>query len=244
MLGFSTISIFNYPDIEWNKILPCFEYFDVTPSSIDLIPQNKILSLQGIFYSKNLTNSSLVRTQNEFNNLKNIFVEILQFTKNNGVHSIIWGAPITRTGMEVSYETAVKRAVDLILLAQNEKVKLYFEALPNSECQFLNLHSELIELHKLAGIGGIHYDICTGMIQNEGSSFVKANLSLIERFHLSIEGYGLEVLNNHTALSIYQKLHSKNIVGTLEVQDFNNITTTQLLKKVRVIVRKSRLKQN
>ena len=235
MLGFSTISISNYPNINWIEILDKFEYFDISPLHISLIPSDKVFSMQGIFYGKDITNSSLVKTNEEYKKLKSIFKEVLELSNNNGIGSIIWGAPSTRTGIEVSKEVAIQRALELIRMAEIAKVKLYFEALSNTLCDFLNSHAELIELHKLSGIGGIHFDICTALIQNEGINFVKTNSEFIERFHLSENGYSLAVLKNTNAMIIYKQLKEYKIKGTLEVQDFNLLNTKQIINILKIV---------
>ncbi len=228
MIGLSTIAVSNYPQINWSNILTRFQYFDITPMHLSLVPRQQVLSLQGIFYGRNMEKASLVRSNYNFLEIKRIFSDILELADQNEIRSIIWGAPNTRSGMCISKLTAIDRAIELIEMAQKFNIKLYFEALNSSSCDFINRHSELIELHESIGLGGIHYDICTAMSQDEGIDFATANINHIDRYHLSEDGFGISVLNNKMAMLIYTYLNTNNIKGTLEVLDYNLLNTAQL----------------
>jgi hypothetical protein len=234
MIGFSTISVSQYPQIHWDYIFSRFHYFDITPMHLSLVPRQQVLSLQGIFYGKEMKKASLVKSKYNFLEIKSIFSDILELSEDNGIRSIIWGAPNTRSGMNISKFTAIDRAIELIEMAQKLNIKLYFEALPSSSCEFINRHSELIELHESIGLGGIHYDICSAIRQDEGIDFARANINQIERYHLSEDGFGITVLNNPIAMLIYRYLNTNNIKGTLEVQDYNFLNTELLIEKLNI----------
>lgn len=228
MLGFSTITISNYPFINWNEILKQFDYFDISPNQTKLFSQNQVYSLQSIFFNRDISKCSLVRSKNEFENLKVVFADTLEYTNENNIKSLIWGAPSTRNFKTVKISTAFSRASELINMANYKNIKLYFEALPLNHCDFLNSHSELIELHNATDNGGIHYDSCSGILANETVNFLKENISCVERFHLSDVNYGISVLKELRFKAIYNVLKESNIKGTIEIQDFSTLDTSMI----------------
>lgn len=232
MIGFSTIAIANYSNIDWNKVLSKFEYFDISPLHFSIISSEKILSMQGIFYGMNLDGGSLVKSDDDFMKLKSLFSIVLHIAEKNNIPSLIWGAPSTRNNITASDAEIEKRTIELLSMASSLRIKLYFEALPHSMCDYLNTHEQLLQLHATAGIGGIHYDICTAIHTGEINNFLAAKMQSIDRYHLSNSGYSLSVLDDELAMSLHQQLQKAKKKGTLEVQNFDGLTGEIILKKI------------
>ena len=194
-----------------------FDLKDISISQInDYLPE-KVLSVQSIFYGTDVTGSSLVKSQNEFITLCDLFQNICIKIQLKVMKSIIFGSPNLRQDKIISDSVLNERLNILYRISLENNLKLYFEALPSHMSDILNSHEELIKLNK----GKIHFDLATWIDNKRDMNEFKLLLPHIDRFHLSIPGYGPDFRNYKESKIILKLLLDRNIKGTIEIQSLN-----------------------
>ncbi|MDA9811675.1 hypothetical protein N9C07_05605 [Flavobacteriaceae bacterium] len=216
-LGFCLIrkDLFNKGDLVF--IDEKFDLKDISIGQInDYLPE-KVLSVQSLFYGTDVTGSSLVKSQNEFITLCDIFQNICNKIQLKGMKSIIFGSPNLRQNKIISDNDLNERLNILYRISLENNLKLYFEALPSHMSDIFNSHEELIKLNK----GKIHFDLATWIDNKRDMNEFKLLLPHIDRFHLSIPGYGTDFWNYKESKIISKLLLDKDIKGTIEIQSIN-----------------------
>lgn len=195
-----------------------YKLFDISISQINNYPPDKVLSVQSIFYGSNITSCSLVRSDEEFSSLLIVFQEICQKVKLAGMESLIFGSPILRKNKTVSDDRIYERLIKLNDICVMNNLKLYYEALSINMSEILNTHEELINLN----CGKIHFDSATWINNNRIIKDLEPLIPQIERFHLSIPGYGTDFWKYPQLKKIFKIFRENKIKGTIEIQSFNN----------------------
>lgn len=194
-----------------------FDLKDISISQINDYYPEKVLSVQSIFYGTDITFSSLVNSHNQFITLCDIFQSICIKVRLKGMKSIIFGSPNLRQNKIISDSELNDRINVLYKISLESNLKLYFEALPSHMSDILNSHEELIKLNK----GKIHFDLATWIENKRDINEFKLLLPHIDRFHLSIPGYGTDFRNYKESKIILKLLLDRNIKGTIEIQSLN-----------------------
>ena len=108
-----------------------FDLKDISISQInDYLPE-KVLSVQSLFYGTDVAGSSLVKSQNEFITLCDLFQNICIKIQLKGMKSIIFGSPNLRQNKIISDSELNERLDVLYRISLESNLKLYFEALPS-----------------------------------------------------------------------------------------------------------------
>ena len=221
-LGFNLVAIDNKNNDVKDFALREFSYFDINPSQLQM--GINVKSLQGIFYGFKTENVSLLGTVEQFENLLSIYMEVCNQAKKYKIESIIFGAPILRKKIvDLPEHIILKRVQQLYNYAKTNKVKFYIEALNTPDCNFINNHKELIELHRKLNMGKIHLDLATMKLSSENLKFIADTWTEIERFHISEPKYTSQFVGYHDNLiEIAKFLIKKNVFGTIEILKFND----------------------
>lgn len=216
-LGFSLICLDILNEVEKQFVFDSFRLFDVSISQIDLIPSNQILSVQSLFYGKNIKDCSLVNDEISFLNLTKLFSVILSKISAAKINSAIFGSPGLRKKFSknsIDKNILYSRYNLLKNMARNANLDFYIEALSCQLCDFCNNHSELKELDEK-----MHIDFATMIVNGEDIYFLEKNLIDIKRFHISIPGYSYN-FSEYPIIIEWTKLLLKNkIPGIIEIQN-------------------------
>ncbi len=219
-LGFSLIYLDLLTEFEREYIFNVFDKFDVSISQINSISRDKILSVQSLFYGKDISNCSLVNSDDEFVNLKNLFIKIISDISNSKLKSAIFGSPVLRKkkafGNIITESSLDNRFNILKSIAMDYDVVLYLEALPSQFCDYCNNHIKITELNEK-----MHVDFATMISNNEDFNLLKENIHRIGRFHLSIPGYSYNFRDYPIVVEWSRYLLSNKIPGIIEIQNIN-----------------------
>ena len=101
-------------------------------------------------------------------------------------------------------------------------MNLYFEALPKQYSDILNDHDDLLKLHNSLDYG-IHLDLATLLTRSDVKSWIENNYMRIDRFHLSIPGYGTNFNDYNELEYVLDVLINSGKPGTVEIQNFDNV---------------------
>jgi len=223
-LGFCAIKKDIFSCDELTAINSKLKFRDISIGDINIESPNKVFSVQSIFYGQDISSCSLVQNQKKFENLKILFAELCRKINSLGYKSIIFGSPALRKNKTVNYKEIISRLNDLILTSTRFGLTLYFEALPSIYSDILNSHKELINIQKK-----IHFDSATFISNGKTLNDLNSILPFIERFHLSVPGYGMNFTDFPILKDIYQELIRNKIKGTIEIQ---NRKKNENIKKV------------
>lgn len=181
-------SLIAYQNLDYeNKefIKNSFSCYEHTPRSIEQcefnLTESCVTGVQGLLYGLNAS-YSLTSSKEDFHKLCEHLVKLFQLVPFRT--DFIYGAPRTRVIQKDERSFVIDRAKFLDGLAKEYSQNLFFEALPQDYCDFLNTHEELLELKPR-----IHVDTATLLSQKIGPDWVASNLDKIDRIHLSIPDY-------------------------------------------------------
>lgn len=221
-LGFNLVAIDSKSHQIKDFALKEFNFFDINPSHLEMGLQVK--SLQGIFYGFNMENASLLGTVQHFDCLLGMFIEVCNRAATYKIESIIFGAQILRKKIiDLPEQIILKRVEQLFNYAKKYNIKLYVEALNTPQCNFINNHRELLEIHRKLNLGKIHLDLATMKLSSEDLLFIADSWEKIERFHISEPNYTSQFVGYHDNLiEIAKFLIKKNVFGTIEILKFND----------------------
>lgn len=203
-----------------------FSLFDIPIAQLSSFDK-AIFSVQSLINNKEKPNASLVKAESDFIDLKSHFHNLGKTLSSKNISSVIYGSPYTRVERTSSLPVIQKRARQLHEVFSSYNIKLYIEALPKSLSDVFNDHSQLLNFHHNIN-QGIHVDIATAISNDEPYSFFEENLTSIDRFHLSVPGYGFDFENYEIALKLTKLFLSNGIKGTLEIQNYSNLNLDKL----------------
>lgn len=231
-LGFSTICWDILSEVEKRFVKDTFKFFDISISQLSFYEPGQVLSVQSLFYGKDIFAKSLVRSNNDFERFYEDYKDVIDEVSAAGYKSVIFGSPGFRKNIEVSINDIDYRIRKLMEYALKKGITFYLEALPSSLCDYINQHSEIKKLRF-----PLHLDFAT-MIQNkEGSLFLKENLKEIERYHISVPGYSYNFSEYPQIKEWISILDSNNIKGIIEVQNHNE--KNNLIEEIEWLLQKA-----
>lgn len=230
LLGISTVCFEKNNDNINNQLLNEFSFFDI-PLKQALFFQKEIFSVQSLIDYNLFPNASLVNNLESFNILCNYFRDLSVNLSKINIKSVILGSPFVRKNASISVDELHDRINVIRRIFSNEKIKLYIEALPKVFSDVINSHQDLIDFNDNVS-HGIHVDIATAISSEEKFSFFEDNINSIERFHLSIPGYGYEFKDHKLSIELLNLFLSNKIKGTIEIQNFTNFDINSFLNKI------------
>jgi hypothetical protein len=220
-LGLCTICLDSLAITLSKQLLAEFSFIDIGLKQIGRYDK-EVLSVQSLIDFKELPTLSLVKDSASFRALLVYFKQKLPVIKEAGITSAVFGSPGARKDIKVTGREIEARCFELIELFRNNCVKLYFEALPKQYSDILNNHDDLLMLHSSLDYG-IHLDLATLLTRSDAKSWIDNNYMSIDRFHLSVPGYGTNFVDYEEIEYILDVLINSGKPGTIEIQNFNDI---------------------
>lgn len=212
-IGFCTIRKDLFIDEDLNYIKNFFKFFDISISQIGDYESKNVLSVQSIFFLNDTNKCSLVKSDIEFYNLLKIYQSVLLSLYQKKYKSIIFGSPKMRVNNIIDKKTLYDRIKILMSLAVDFNIKLYFESLPNFLSDIFNKHEDLLKISK-----SIHLDTATWISNNRSFEDLKKIIHKIDRYHLSVPGYGHNFHDYPITKNILKLFNDNSIRGTFEIQ--------------------------
>tara|TARA_X000000950_G_scaffold36548_1_gene39051 strand:- start:8384 stop:9088 length:705 start_codon:yes stop_codon:yes gene_type:complete len=212
-IGFCTIRKDLFIDEDLNYIKNFFKFFDISISQIGDYESKNVLSVQSIFFLNDTNKCSLVKSDIEFYNLLKIYQSVLLSLYQKKYKSIIFGSPKMRVNNIIDKKTLYDRIKILMSLAVDFNIKLYFESLPNFLSDIFNKHEDLLKISK-----SIHLDTATWISNNRSFEDLKKIIHRIDRYHLSVPGYGHNFHDYPITKNILKLFNDNSIRGTFEIQ--------------------------
>lgn len=233
LLGISSVCFEKNNDNINKQLLNEFSFFDI-PLKQALFFQKEIFSVQSLIDFNLFSNASLVSNIKSFNILCDYFrVLSINLSKIN-INSVILGSPFVRKNAIISCDELHNRINVIRRIFFDQNIKLYIEALPKDFSDVINSHQDLIDFNDNVPYG-IHVDVATAISCKEEFSFFENNINLIERFHLSVPGYGYNFEDHKFSIELLNLFLSNKIKGTIEIQNFINFDINSFLNKINAI---------
>lgn len=220
-LGLCTIGLDSLTVSQSKLLLAEFNFIDIGMKQIGRF-NKKVLSVQSLIDFKDLPSISLVKHEDSFGAMLIYFEDKLPVIKEAGITSAVFGSPGARKDIKATRREIEDRCFELIELFRNHGVKLYFEALPKQYSDILNDHDDLLKLHNSLDYG-IHLDLATLLIRSDAKSWIVNNYKRVDRFHLSVPGYGTNFNDYQELEYVLDVLIDSGKSGTIEIQNFDDI---------------------
>ena len=230
------------------NILQMCDYVDFAPTIENIKWNNNdkiyydyqdipISCLQSITYG--VDNLSLVKSDNEFNNLKRHFSDVCKLATKLDAKGIIYGSPSTRREISVPKTKIYSRLLELTESAKLNNLDFFIEAVSTKfGNEYVCKTDELLKIVELEEKLNLHLDI--GLIIEENFDLKKISNKLINKVkHIHLATPDLNLPNQSQIkvwFQIIEIFKQQNIPIVVEIQ---NIQTQEeellldLMKKIR-----------
>ena len=229
-LGISTVCFEKIEGRLQTKLKNEFNFFDIPLKQV-IYFDKEIFSVQSLIDYTLFPTVSLVKDKKSFNLLANYFITLSENLSKINVQSVILGSPYIRKNCTISKLELINRINQIRDIFNKQNIILYVEALPIEFSDVFNSHQDLIDSNEVQK-NGIHVDIATAIVSKEKLSFFVNNISLIDRFHFSIPGYGFNFDDYPLSIELLKLFSLYKIKGTIEIQNFDTFNFKKTMEKI------------